>query len=67
MALPHQHAQSNIIAFRALGFLDASVTQFDALGNTPHRHRVGSIRTCAFGCLDQSLRQRAQGGLIEQV
>ena len=67
LAPSHQHAQSDIVAFRALGFLDASVAHLDALRNAAHRHRVGGVRAGASGGLDQTLRQRAQGGLIEQV
>jgi len=67
LALPDQHAQPDIIAFRALGFLDASVADFYALRNAAHRHRVGGVRAGAPGGLDKTLRQRAQGGLIEQV
>ena len=67
LAASHQHPQSDIIAFRALGFLDPSVAHLDALGNAAHRHRIGGIRAGAPGGLDQALRQRAEGGLIEQV
>ena len=67
LALSDQHAQSDIVAFRAFGFLDASVAHLDALRNAAHRDRVGGIRAGAFGRLDQALRQRAERGLIEQV
>ncbi len=67
LALSDQHAQSDIVAFRALGFLDAAVAHLDALRNAAHRHRVGGVRAGAPGRLDQPLRQRAQRGLIEQV
>ena len=67
LALPDQHAQSDIVAFRALGFLDASVAHLDALRNAAHRDRVGGVGAGALGGLDQALRQRAQRGLIEQV
>ncbi len=67
LAPSHQHAQSDIVAFRALGFLDPSVAHLHALRNAAHRHRVGGVRAGAPGGLDKPLRQRAQRGLIEQV
>ncbi len=67
LALSDQYAQSDIIAFRTLGLLDASVAHFDALGNAAHRHRVGGVGARAPRRLDKTLRQRTQGGLIEQV
>ena len=67
LALPHQHAQSDIVAFGALGFLDASVAHLDALRDAAHRHRVGGVGAGAPGRLDQPLRQRTQCGLIEQA
>ena len=62
-----QHAQSDVVAFRALGFLDAPVTHFDALRNATHRHRVGGVGARAPCRLDQPLRQRAECGLVEQA
>ena len=67
LALPDQHAQADIVAFGALGFLDAAVAHFDALGDAAHRDRVGRIGAGAFGGLDQPLRQRRERRLIEQV
>ena len=67
LALPDQHAQSDIVAFGALGFLDAAVTHFDALRDAAHRNRVGGVRAGALGRLDQPLRQRRERRLIEQV
>ena len=67
LALPDQHAQSDIVAFRTFGFLDAPVAHLDALRNAAHRNRVGSVGARAPGGLNQPLRQRAQGRLIEQV
>ncbi len=67
LAPSHQHAQSDIIAFRAFGFLDASVPDLYPLRNVAHRDRVGGVRARAFGGLNETLRQRAQGGLIEQI
>jgi hypothetical protein len=37
------------------------------LRDAAHRHRVGGIRAGAFGRFDQSLRQRRERRLIEQV
>ena len=67
LALPDQHAQSDIVAFGALGFLDAAVAHFDALRDAAHRDRVGRISAGAFGGLDQALRQRRERRLVEQV
>ena len=67
LALPDQHAQSDIVAFRALGFLDAAVAHLDALRDAAHRDRVGGIGAGALGGLDQALRQRRKRRLIEQV
>ncbi len=67
LALADQHAQPDIVAFRALGFLDAAVAHLDALRYAAHRDRVGCIRAGALGGLDQALRQRRERRLIEQV
>ena len=67
LALSDQHAQSDIVAFGALGFLDPAVTHFDALRNAAHRNRVGGVRARALGGLDQPLRQRRQRRLVEQA
>ena len=67
LALSDQHAQADIVAFGALGFLDAAVAHLDALRNAAHRDRVGGIRAGASGGLDQPLRQRRERRLIEQV
>ena len=67
LALPDQHAQPDIVAFRALGFLDAPVTYLDALRYAAHRDRIGSIGAGALCRLDQALRQRRKCRLIEQV
>ena len=67
LALSDQHAQSDIVAFGAFGFLDAPVAHLDALRDAAHRHRVGGIGAGALGRLDEALRQRAQRRLIEQV
>ena len=67
LPLSYQHAQSDVVAFGALGFLDAPVAHFNALRNTAHRNRVGGIRACASRGLHEALRQRAEGGLIEQA
>ena len=58
LALADQHAQSDVVAFRALGFLDASVAHLDALRDAAHRNRIGGVRAGAPGGLDQALRQR---------
>ena len=67
LALSDQHAQADIVALGALGFLDAAVAHLDALRDAAHRHRVGSIGAGALGGLDQALRQRRQRRLVEQV
>ena len=67
LALADQHAQADIVAFGAFGFLDAAVAHLDALRDAAHRDRIGGIRAGAFGGLDQPLRERGQRGLIEQV
>ena len=67
LALADQHAQTDIVAFGALGFLDPPVTHLDALRDAAHRDRVGRIGAGALGGLDQTLRQGRKRGLIEQV
>jgi len=37
------------------------------LRNAAHRHGVGGVGAGAPRCLDETLRQRAEGGLIEQI
>ncbi len=61
LALSHQHAQADIIAFRALGFLDAPVAYFYAMRHAAHRDRVGGVRAGAPGGLDEALCQRSSG------
>jgi hypothetical protein len=67
LTLPHQHAQPDIVAFRPLRFLDASVAHLDALRNASHGDRIGGVGAGAPRRFDQALRQRAQGGLVEQI
>ena len=67
LALPDQHAQSDIVAFGSLGFLDPAIAHLDALRNAAHRNRIGGVRAGALGGLDQPLRQRRERRLIEQV
>ncbi len=67
LALADQHAQSDVVAFRALGFLDASIAHLDALRDAAHRNRIRSVGAGAPGGLDEALRQLAQRRLIEQV
>ena len=62
LAPSHQHAQSDIIAFRALGFLDASFADLHPLRNVAHRDRVGGVRARAFGGLNETLRQQQWHG-----
>ena len=67
LALPDQHAQADIVAFGALGFLDPAVAHLDALRDATHRNRIGGVRARAFRGLDEALRQRRERRLIEQV
>ena len=67
LALPDQHAQSDIVSLGALGFLDAAFADFNALRNPAHRDRIGGVRAGALCRLDQPLRQRRQRRLVEQV
>ena len=67
LALAEQHAQADIVAFGALGFLDAAVAHLDALRDVAYRDRIGRIGAGAFGRLDKALRQRAQRALVEQI
>jgi hypothetical protein len=65
LALADQHAQTDIVAFRTLGLLDASVAHLDALRNAAHRDRIRRIRAGALGRLDEALRQFTQGRLVK--
>ena len=67
LALAHEHAQADVVAFRSLGFLDTAVAHFDPLRNAAHGDRIGCVRAGAPGGFDKALRQRRQGGLIEQL
>ena len=67
LALSDQHAQTDIVTFGALGFLDAAVAHFDALRDAAHRNRVRSISAGAPRRLDQLLRQCRKRRLVEQV
>ena len=59
LAPSDQHAQADIVAFGALGFLDPAVAHLDALRHAAHRDRVGGIGAGALCGLDQTLRQRS--------
>ena len=43
LALAHQHAQAQIVALRAFGFLHRAVAHLDSQRHRAHRHRVGGI------------------------
>ena len=62
-----QNAQTDIVTFGALRFLDAAVANFDALRHAAHRHRIGGIRARLLRGLDKTLRQIGERALIEQV
>ncbi|GIQ72473.1 hypothetical protein BraRD5C2_09090 [Bradyrhizobium sp. RD5-C2] len=67
LALADEHPKPDIIAFGALGFLDAAIADFDALRDAAHRDGIGGIGAGALCGLDQTLRKVAQAGLIEQI
>jgi hypothetical protein len=54
--LPDQHAQPDIVAFRALGFLDPTVAHLYPLGNPTHRNRIGGVRAGSPGGLNEAPR-----------
>jgi hypothetical protein len=67
LALSDQHAQPDVIAFRALGFLDASIADSTPC-ETPRTATASAASAPALlAASTRTLRQRAQGGLIEQV
>ena len=57
LALADQHAQADVVALGAFGFLDAAVAHLDALRDAAHRDRIGRIGAGALGRLDQPLRE----------
>ena len=67
LPLADQHAQADIVAFGALGFLDAAVAHLDALRDAAHRDRVRGIRAGAPRRLDETLREIAERRLIQQA
>ncbi len=66
LALAHQHAQAEIVAFGALAFLHRAVAHLDRQRHAAHRHRVGGIGAAAQRGLDQPLGAVGEGGLVEQ-
>ena len=61
-----QNAQADVITFRTLGFLDAAIAHLDALRDAAHRDGISSIGARALRRFDQTLRKRAERGLIEK-
>ena len=66
LALSHQHAQAEIVAFGAFGFLHRPVAHLDGQRQRAHRHRVGGVGAAAKGGFHQPFGALEQGGLIEQ-
>ena len=67
LALADEHPQAHVIAFGALRLLDAAVADLDALRDAAHRDGIGGIGAGALGGIDQTLREVAQRGLVEQI
>jgi hypothetical protein len=67
LALADEHPQADVVAFGALGLLDAPVTHLDALRDAAHCDRIRRVRTGTFGGLDQPLGQRRERRLVEQA
>ena len=66
LAAADQHAQAEIVAFRAFAFLDLAVAHLDRLRQPAHRDRVGGIGAGGQRRLDQPLGPVGEGGLVEQ-
>ena len=66
LLLPDQHAQADIVAFRALGFLDRSFAHFDRLRHAAGGDGVGGVSAGAARGFDQPFGQFGQGGLVEE-
>ncbi len=66
LALADQHAQAEIVAFRALRFLDRALAQFERERQRAHRHGVGGIGAGRARGLDQPFGVVGEGGLVEQ-
>jgi len=67
LAAADEGAQADIVAFGALGFLDAAVAHVDRLGDAAHGDRVGGVGTVTQRGLDEALGDFRQAGLVEQA
>ena len=61
-----EHAQAEIVAFRALGFLDRAVAHFDDERHRAHGDRVGVVGAGLARGAHQAFGEVSQGGLIEE-
>ena len=66
LALSHQHAQAEIVAFGTLRFLHRAIAHLDRQRHGAHRHRVGGIGAGGERGLDQPLGAVGEGALVEQ-
>ena len=66
LTFPDKHPQADIVAFGTFGLLDLTLTNLDALRHAAHSDGVRSIRACTLRCFNETLREIAQRGLIEQ-
>ena len=66
LALAHQHAQAEIVAFGAFGLLHRAVAQLDRQRQRAHRHRVGCVGAGLARGLHQPLGALDERGLVEQ-
>ncbi|KTT62964.1 hypothetical protein NS334_17085, partial [Sphingomonas endophytica] len=67
LALADEHPEANVVALGALGFLDAAIAHLDALRDAAHRDGIGGVGARTPGGIDQTLREVAERGLVEQI
>jgi hypothetical protein len=66
LAAPDKGAQSYVIAFGALRFLDRALAHLDRKRHPAHGERVGGIRAGPARSRDQPFGEIGQRGLVEE-
>ncbi len=63
---PDQHAQTDIVAFGALRFLDRAIAHIDRQRHRTHGDRIRGVGPGAARGADEAVGKIGKGGLIEQ-
>ena len=64
--LADQHAQTHVVAFGALTFLNRAIAHLDRCRDRAHRDRIGGIRACPPRRVNEAFGKVDERGLVEQ-